>query len=254
MATRTTAKMSQPWLVRGFVVVVTLIALIVLQTHGSDVSNVFPKRALEQDPSETASNNDNDEKLQLQRKLEILEIYNTGDVEHHNTKGSLGAHLKGVMDISKEWGMPLHVQDAGLFHSAFGTEAFDHQCITDADRTIVREVIGEEAEALAWIFGNMNRSIFEQQVKHMLEMQNNNENVGENNDLGHDEDFEERRNVSLQCSMTGDSDRALANRKAYASPAHCELLVSRRQMRELAAITAANTLELAPQGLLVASY
>jgi hypothetical protein len=238
MATRATAKMSQPWLVRGFVVVVTLIALIVLQTHGSDVSNVFPKGALEQepntnvgwerDPSETASNNDNDEKLQLQRKLEILEIYNTGDVEHHNTKGSLGAHLKGVMDILKEWGMPLHVRDAGLFHSIFGTEAFDHQCIPDADRTIVREVIGEEAEALAWIFGNMNRSIFEQQVKQMLEMQNNNENVGENNELGHDEDFEERRNVSLQCSMAGDSDRAWANRKAYASPAHCELLVSGR--------------------------
>jgi hypothetical protein len=49
--------------------------------------------------------------------------------------------------------------------------------------------------------------------------------------------------------MSCDSNRSLANQRAYASPEECELLVSRRQILELVAISAADTLEQGPRTL-----
>jgi hypothetical protein len=158
--------------------VAVVIAVIVQQTEGSNVGSVLPIKeksyphvdenvVWEQDPSETASNIENEEKQQMERKLDVLEAYHISEVQHY-VGISLESPLLGVAGTLKEWRMSLHVQDAGLFHSAFGTEVSNHQSIPDTDRSVVREAIGEEAEALVWTFGNMDRSSFERQVKILL--------------------------------------------------------------------------------------
>ena len=52
-------------------------------------------------------------------------------------------------------GAPQHVQDAGLFHSIYGTAVFHHQ--TTADRDVIQSVIGEKAEHLAYLFCILGR-------------------------------------------------------------------------------------------------
>ena len=52
-------------------------------------------------------------------------------------------------------GAPQHVQDAGLFHSIYGTAVFHHQ--TTADRGVIKSVIGEKAERLVYLFCILGR-------------------------------------------------------------------------------------------------
>ena len=56
-------------------------------------------------------------------------------------------------DILKEWDAPQYLQDAGLFHSVYGTTVFKHQSTNDRDA--VKELIGEQAEDLVWKFCNL---------------------------------------------------------------------------------------------------
>ena len=42
-------------------------------------------------------------------------------------------HLIGVSNILEEMGAPQHVQDAGLFHSIYGTAVFHHQTTSDRE-------------------------------------------------------------------------------------------------------------------------
>ena len=69
-------------------------------------------------------------------------------VKHKNQ--TLLNHLLGVDDLLKEWGAPEYLQDAGLFHSVYGTAYFKPKMTVD--RNAVRELIGVHAEALAAIF------------------------------------------------------------------------------------------------------
>ena len=50
----------------------------------------------------------------------------------------------------KDWNTPEYLQDAGLFHSVYGTAYFKPKMTVD--RNAVRELIGDHAEALAAIF------------------------------------------------------------------------------------------------------
>ena len=62
-------------------------------------------------------------------------------------------HLIGVRDILKEEGAPEYVQDAGLFHSVYGTATF--KTAVANNRSVIQNLIGEQAEELVWIFCNM---------------------------------------------------------------------------------------------------
>jgi hypothetical protein len=61
------------------------------------------------------------------------------------------AHLIGVYRDLKEWDAPEHVQLAGLFHSIYGTEAFQRFSLPLERRDEVRALIGEQAERLAYV-------------------------------------------------------------------------------------------------------
>lgn len=61
------------------------------------------------------------------------------------------SHLIGVYTDLKEWGCPEYLTLAGLFHSIYGTEAFQGFSLPLARRDEVRELIGERAERIAYV-------------------------------------------------------------------------------------------------------
>jgi len=81
-------------------------------------------------------------------KINFLKELGTETTLHSG--GSLFDHLVGVSQILKEMNAPQHVQDAGLFHSIYGTYKFQHQTISD--RNVIQNLIGEEAEYLVYMF------------------------------------------------------------------------------------------------------
>ena len=59
-------------------------------------------------------------------------------------------HLIGTSNRLKEY--PIHVQDAGLFHSIYGEDASNMPKNSILERHELRQVIGKRAEELVWIF------------------------------------------------------------------------------------------------------
>jgi Domain of unknown function (DUF6817) len=68
-------------------------------------------------------------------------------------------HLRGVYDILAERGNPEYVCLAGLFHSIYGTNSFKTGAMprTPEGRLWVAKQIGDEAEALVFIFCTVDR-------------------------------------------------------------------------------------------------
>ena len=77
-------------------------------------------------------------------KIDFLKKVGTEDIPHSG--GTLFDHLIGVFNILKDMDVAQHVQDAGLYHSIYGTAVFHHQ--TTSDRGVVQAIIGEDAEHL----------------------------------------------------------------------------------------------------------
>ena len=86
-------------------------------------------------------------------KINFLKDAGTESMPHKNQ--SLFEHLVGVRNKLKNMRAPDYVQDAGLFHSIYGTDSYKHQ--TTNDRKKVRELIGERAEFLVYMFCTMPR-------------------------------------------------------------------------------------------------
>jgi len=74
----------------------------------------------------------------------------------HGTQ-SLEQHLVGTYDILTAWQQPRPVAYAGLLHSAYSTDVFKHQTFTFKERDRVRELVGERAERLAYLFCIVDR-------------------------------------------------------------------------------------------------
>lgn len=70
---------------------------------------------------------------------------------------TLQDHLLGTWHLLKSWGSSDSVCLAGLFHSIYGTNVFIRKCLLAADRPKLRSAIGTDAEALTWLFCNIDR-------------------------------------------------------------------------------------------------
>jgi len=86
-------------------------------------------------------------------KIDFLKKVGTEDIPHSG--GTLFDHLIGVFNILKDMDVAQHVQDAGLYHSIYGTAVFHHQ--TTSDRGVVQGIIGEDAEHLVYLFCILGR-------------------------------------------------------------------------------------------------
>jgi hypothetical protein len=71
--------------------------------------------------------------------------------------GTLYAHLSRVHDRLGRLGHGADVHLAGLAHAVYGTDGFDVVLLDPADRTTLRDIIGESAERLVYLYGACDR-------------------------------------------------------------------------------------------------
>lgn len=85
----------------------------------------------------------------------ILDGLPVGGIEHFGRP--LGEHLKGTCELLAQWGSPHSVRLAGLLHSVYGTHTFKHAAMELDARDRLRQMIGEEAESLVFLFAVSDR-------------------------------------------------------------------------------------------------
>ena len=85
-------------------------------------------------------------------------------VLEHTGSEAFDAHLRGVQAILRYWNAPSHLYNSGLFHSIYGTEGFQGFSIPLSERSAIRNLIGEKAEKLCWIFCMVDRSTVDETV------------------------------------------------------------------------------------------
>ncbi|WFE43558.1 DUF6817 domain-containing protein [Verrucosispora sp. WMMD1129] len=71
--------------------------------------------------------------------------------------GTLYAHLCRVHDRLGDLGCAVDAQLAGLAHAVYGTDGFDVTLLDWADRATLRNLIGDDAEALVYLYGACDR-------------------------------------------------------------------------------------------------
>ena len=86
----------------------------------------------------------------ISTKIDFLKTLGTDKVKHGNQ--TLLEHLIGTKDKLKDMGKPEYLQDAGLFHSVYGTAYFMPEKGLVDDRQVVKDLIGDQAEEIAWWF------------------------------------------------------------------------------------------------------
>jgi hypothetical protein len=97
---------------------------------------------------------------QLESRLQFLRKANTEGMPHSDR--ALLDHLLGTRQLLVEWEARPALCDAGLFHSVYGTEYYEHLAIPLTMRNEVQQLIGDEAESLAWLFCMIRReSLYE---------------------------------------------------------------------------------------------
>ena len=87
-------------------------------------------------------------------RLELLRGLGFGELQHDSHVPFL-SHLLGTRRVLASWGERPALCDAGLFHSAYGTEYFEPTCTENGDDVIA--VIGAEAERIAWLWCAIRR-------------------------------------------------------------------------------------------------
>lgn len=71
---------------------------------------------------------------------------------------SLYEHLSGVYSILRAWEQPDDVCNAGMFHSIYSTEKFQHATLPISERRRLQATIGEESEYLVYLFAALPRA------------------------------------------------------------------------------------------------
>jgi aspartate beta-hydroxylase len=82
----------------------------------------------------------------------FLELEGAANLRHAHGRTLLD-HLVDTYAILRRWNQPVWLQHAGLIHSVYGTDAFEHHLLALARRAEVCELVGEQAERLAYLFG-----------------------------------------------------------------------------------------------------
>lgn len=88
----------------------------------------------------------------------LRNVLRTHEVAHSGR--TLYDHLAGTFDLLHRWQMVQPVQLCGLFHSVYGTNAFQGAVLDrtkDAERHLLASLIGERAEHLVYLFGTIAR-------------------------------------------------------------------------------------------------
>ncbi len=118
------------------------------------------------------------------RHMALLEQLDAHVTSH--SRRTLLDHLQGTHDLLVEWGNEPNICVAGLFHSVYGTYAFDKRSAGLSMRDEIRAVIGTQAEHLVYLFCVTDRRCF---YKHLGELRFS------LRDIVHDGDLDLHRNT-----------------------------------------------------------
>ena len=92
--------------------------------------------------------------ISTKTKIEFLKKIGADKVNHG--EGTLLEHLINTSKRLRDMGCEDFVQDAGLFHSVYGTVYFRPDAGLIDDRQVVIDLIGEQAEEIAYWFCILN--------------------------------------------------------------------------------------------------
>lgn len=112
-------------------------------------------------PVEKTTNDDTLDE-QLENRLRFLRQANTEGMPHSDC--GLLDHLLGTRRLLVEWKARPVLCDAGLFHSIYSTDHYELRAIPLSMRDEVRQLIGDEAESLVWLFCMMRRETLYQNL------------------------------------------------------------------------------------------
>jgi hypothetical protein len=96
--------------------------------------------------------------LKMDEKFRQLIELGAGEFEHVDS--SLIAHLEGTRCLLKAWNASEVLQDAGLYHAAYGTSAFEQNLFELSQRNEVAIVIGDNAENIVYHYCACDRDTF----------------------------------------------------------------------------------------------
>ncbi|WP_433258197.1 VOC family protein [Streptosporangium sp. CA-135522] len=85
----------------------------------------------------------------------FLTAHSAAEIPHPG--GTLLEHLQRVAAQLKDWDASHEVQLAGLCHATYGTDGFDRRLLDLAGRDTLRDLIGERAEALVYLYASCDR-------------------------------------------------------------------------------------------------
>eukprot|EP00545_Synedropsis_sp_CCMP1620_P002847 CAMPEP_0119004998 /NCGR_PEP_ID=MMETSP1176-20130426/1471_1 /TAXON_ID=265551 /ORGANISM="Synedropsis recta cf, Strain CCMP1620" /LENGTH=482 /DNA_ID=CAMNT_0006956761 /DNA_START=230 /DNA_END=1678 /DNA_ORIENTATION=- len=81
-------------------------------------------------------------------------------IEFAHSRSTFYEHLQGTFGILAAWDQPEVVRRTGLVHTAYSGDLFQFylfDATSDSDRSDLRAILGEPAEALTHLFGTVNR-------------------------------------------------------------------------------------------------
>lgn len=94
------------------------------------------------------------------RHILLVALKRTGTFtkQHNRRMGlTLGEHLVNTYDDLLRMGADEDVALGGGLHSIYGTNSFKNASVLATQRPVIRQLFGERAERLAWLFSTINR-------------------------------------------------------------------------------------------------
>ncbi|MBA62262.1 MAG: hypothetical protein CMJ76_07835 [Planctomycetaceae bacterium] len=95
--------------------------------------------------------------------VKFLSNLGTGSIGHSGNKKYL-AHLVSVFNDVHSWGGAQYLARSGMFHSIYGTQLFQGFTLPIESRDELKELIGEDAEWIAFLNCFVHREPFDQAV------------------------------------------------------------------------------------------
>lgn len=87
-------------------------------------------------------------------------LFQLGAEGFEHMDGSLMDHLNGTRTLLREWSASRALQDAGLYHAAYGTAGFDESLVSVQQRGEIAKIIGEKSEELVYQYCACDRDDF----------------------------------------------------------------------------------------------
>ena len=94
--------------------------------------------------------------------FQALAALGAGDFAHLN--GSLERHFTSVHALLEQWGADETLCRAGLFHAVYGTAGFTAAMVSLDQRSKIADIIGADAEQIAYRYCSCDRSIVWPQI------------------------------------------------------------------------------------------